>query len=255
MRTTTLASTALAARSILALQPVARASGSGDNSGYIQKVCNPPAPKGGFASGQPNGTSPLALEAHAQCMCGGSYFADYLGCQKCLLLHGARSERDDAYWGSVLAVASTALCSGTPTAAFPKIFESAGAAVVGPTTGGTASSDAKSGETAVSLYYTAKGAQGPGPITGSATGATATGAAKPKETGGSGSTTAAGGAAKTTASGGGSGAANTEGGDSTSTTTTGPSTTSSGNGAAPTGVAGAKGLLMAMAGGALVAAM
>ncbi|KAK6841475.1 hypothetical protein PG987_002335 [Apiospora arundinis] len=96
-------------------------------------------------------------------MCGGSYFRDYLGCQKCLLLHGARSERDNAYWGSVLAVASNALCTGTPTASFQKIFESAGASVVGPTTGGTVSSDAKSGETAVSLYYTEKGSQAPGP--------------------------------------------------------------------------------------------
>ncbi|KAK6864037.1 collagen-like protein mcl1 protein [Apiospora arundinis] len=273
MRTATLASAALvAARPILASEltgpVVARASGSGDdNSGYIQKVCNPPAPKDGFASGQvppcisidsialacqPNGTSPLALEAHAQCMCGGSYFRDYLGCQKCLLLHGARSERDNVYWGSVLAVASNALCTGTPTASFQKIFESAGASVVGPTTGGTVSSDAKSGETAVSLYYTEKGSQGPGPITGSAAGATATGSATPKETGSRSST---GGAAKTTESGGsgsGSGAANTQGSDSTAV---GSSTSASGNVAAPTGVAGAKGLLMAMAGGALVAAI
>lgn len=193
------------------------------------------------------------IEAHSECMCGGSYFSDYLGCQQCLQLHGARSERDNAHWASVLAVASSALCTGTPTASFPKIFESAGAAVFGPTTGATVSSDAKSGETAVSLYFTAKGAQGPGPITGSATGATATDRATvtPEETG---SPTT--GEASKTASGGGSGsetdAANTEAGDSAATAS---SSTPTGNVAAPTGVACAKGLLMAMAGGALVAAL
>ncbi|KAK7908494.1 hypothetical protein PG985_015797 [Apiospora marii] len=267
MRTATLASAALlAAHPILASNPnpvAARADSSED--AYIQKVCNPPAPKDGFASGQvppcisidsiakacqPDGTSPQALEAHAQCMCGGSYFSDYLGCQQCLAFHGARSERDNAHWASVLAVASSALCTGagggTPTASFPKLFESAGAAVFGPTTGATVSSDARSGATAVSLYFTAKGSQGPGPVTG-----TATASATPEETG----SRTTGGASKTT-SGGDSGreteAANTEAGDSTAATS---SSTPTGNAAAPTGVAGAKGLLMAMAGGALVAAL
>ncbi|KAK8055392.1 hypothetical protein PG993_000619 [Apiospora rasikravindrae] len=267
MKTTTLASAALlAARPILASDVAAIAARTdGGEDAYIQKVCYPPAPKNGFASGQvppcisidsianacqPSGTSPLALEAHAQCMCGGSYFSDYLGCQRCLVLHGARSERDDAYWASVLAVASSALCTGTPTASFQKIFESAGASVVGPTTGGTASSDAKSGETAASLYFTAKGSQGPGSITGSATGATATATSTPKETG----SWTAGASAKTTSgssSGSESSVANSEASDSTAT---GSSTTPTGNVAAPTGVACAKGLLMAMAGGALVAA-
>ncbi|KAK8050501.1 hypothetical protein PG994_012231 [Apiospora phragmitis] len=278
MRTATLASAALlAARPILAsdLIPVAaRADGSDD--AYIQKVCNPPGPKDGFAPGevppcisidsianacQPSGSSPLALEAHAQCMCGGSYFSDYLGCQKCLLLHGARSERDNTYWSSVLAVASSALCIGTPTASFQEIFESAGASVVGPTVGGTASSDAKSGETAVSLYFTAKMSQGPGPVTGSATGATATATTvTPEETGtGSGTSGTSGGASKTTGGSGSSGsetgAAATEGSDDATVTATGSSTTPTGNVAAPTGVAGAKGLMVAMAGGALVAAL
>lgn len=268
MRTTTLASAALlAAHPILASRsnPVAARADSSEDA-YIQKVCNPPAPKDGFASGQvppcisidsiakacqPAGTSPAALEAHAQCMCGGSYFSDYLGCQQCLVYHGARSERDNAHWASVLAVASSALCTGTPTASFPKIFESAGAAVFGPTTGATVSSDAKSGETAISLYFTAKGSQGPGPITGSAAGATGTASATPEETG----SPTTGGASKTT-SGGGSGseteAANTEASGSAATAS---SSTPTGNVAAPTGVAGAKGLLMAMAGGALVAAL
>ncbi|KAK8081626.1 hypothetical protein PG996_000407 [Apiospora saccharicola] len=254
MRTVTLASAALlAAHPILASgsNPVAVRADSSEDA-YIQKVCNPPAPKGGFASGQPKGTSPLDLEAHAQCMCGGSYFSDYLGCQQCLVFHGARSERDNAHWASVLAVASSALCTGTPTASFQKIFESAGAAVYGPTTGATVSSDAKSGETAVSLYFSAKGSQGPGPITGSAAEATATAkdTATPEETGSS----TTGGASKTASGGSGSetGAANTESGDSAATAS---SSTPTGNVAAPTGVAGAKGLLMAMAGGALVAAL
>ncbi|KAK8088111.1 collagen-like protein mcl1 protein [Apiospora hydei] len=270
MRTTTLASAALlAARPIFAsdLAPHSRPRRRWRRRLHPEGVL-PAGPQGRVRLGpgapcisidsiakacQPSGTSPLALEAHAQCMCGGSYFSDYLGCQRCLVLHGARSERDDAYWASVLAVASSALCTGTPTASFPKIFESAGASVVGPTTGGTASSDAKSGETAVSLYYTAKGSQGPGSITGSATGATAKATSAPTETG----SPTTGRSAKTTSGSGSSSdsdssAATTEAGDSTAASS---STTPTGNVAAATGVAGAKGLLMAMAGGALVAAL
>ncbi|KAI0853088.1 hypothetical protein F5Y00DRAFT_225396 [Daldinia vernicosa] len=160
------------------------ASDDDDDNAYIASVCSPakapdqsdPAPCVEIqiieTACLPNGTSPLALEAHAQCLCGGSYFAEWLGCRRCLLEHGALSQRNFSYFSEVLSSASEKLCEGTPTAAFATLFTEAQAGVPEPTTGGTAFSDAKSGDAAVSLYYTASGLQGPGPITGSATAAT-----------------------------------------------------------------------------------
>ena len=126
---------------------------------------------------QPNGTSSIDLEAHAQCMCHGSYFSDYVACQNCLYVHGLRSQRDNAYWDEVISAASHALCSGTPTAVFKSIFASVQTnTVLAPfvTTGNTQSSDQYPGNTAVSLYYTGTVSQGPGVITGAAASATAT---------------------------------------------------------------------------------
>ncbi|KAK6951435.1 hypothetical protein Daesc_007970 [Daldinia eschscholtzii] len=156
-----------------------------NNNEYITSVCSPatppdqshPAPCVAIqnieTACQPNGTSPLALEAHAQCLCGGSYFAEWLGCRRCLLTHGALSQRNFTYFSEVLSSASRELCEGTPTAAFATLFTEAQAGIPEPTTtGGTDFTDLKSGDAAVSLYYTASGPQGPGPITGSATAAT-----------------------------------------------------------------------------------
>ncbi|KFA64977.1 hypothetical protein S40285_10147 [Stachybotrys chlorohalonatus IBT 40285] len=124
---------------------------------------------------QPNGTDSIDYAAHAQCMCNGSYFSDWLGCQDCLLVHGFRNERDRAYWGAVMSAASEDLCTGTPTAVFQSLFAEVltNGAVPFVTTGETRTSDRFPDETAVSLYYTAEGTQGIGAITGSAAAATA----------------------------------------------------------------------------------
>ncbi|KAI1462844.1 hypothetical protein F4805DRAFT_11573 [Annulohypoxylon moriforme] len=221
-------------------------------STYITSVCSPtnqsPAPP--CLAIQtietlclPNNTSPLALEAHAQCLCHGSYFAEWLGCRNCLLLHGALSPRNYTYFSSVLALASQDLCTGTPTAAFATLFTEAQASVPEPTAGGTELRDQRSGDAAVSLYYTASGVQGPGVITGSATAATATATSG------------------TTASNVGSGSVGTGGstGAGATASTGGSSATSSSSSgiAAATGSAGGvKGVLFAAAvGGAVVVAL
>ncbi|RYP56934.1 hypothetical protein DL769_009808 [Monosporascus sp. CRB-8-3] len=165
-----------------------KSGGSSDQDEYVNSVCSPEMSDGSGplppciavqnieGACAPNGTSPLALEAHAMCMCGGGFFAQWAGCQRCLRVHGARSERDAAYYASVMTSASEMLCAATsaPAAPWQALFTSAQAGVPFPTTGGTSTSDAAPDDTAVSLYYTASGPQGPGAITGSATAATAT---------------------------------------------------------------------------------
>ncbi|KAK0614258.1 hypothetical protein B0T14DRAFT_539810 [Immersiella caudata] len=122
----------------------------------------------------PNGTSPLALKAHQQCMCSGSFFSEWPFCLQCLFVHGLRSERDLAFYKSVISTASSSLCAApTPTAEFASIFSDIQVAAPYPTTGETVSSDQAVGNTAVSLYFTATTRQGPGQITGAATAATA----------------------------------------------------------------------------------
>lgn len=162
----------------------ARASQSSD--GADDSICYPKSSDGdvtapcveinNIASAcQPNGTEPLAYEAHAQCMCNGSYFEDWVGCQKCLVAHGFRNERDIIHYENVLTAASNGLCTGTPTAAFQSYFASAESnseAAGYATTGDTVSSDKFPGKTAVSLYYSPTASQGPGAITGSAASAT-----------------------------------------------------------------------------------
>ena len=153
-----------------------------------EEVCQPPVEEGEVIppctsietieiACLPNGTSSIFLEAHAQCMCGGSFFADWVGCRSCLVAHGFLAERGAAKFKSALAVVSSHMCSDSaPTAPFQSLFESAAAAQPEPTTGATTTqSDPLSGSTDVSLYYTAPDSQGPGPITGSATSATGTG--------------------------------------------------------------------------------
>ncbi|KAK3685787.1 hypothetical protein B0T22DRAFT_356163, partial [Podospora appendiculata] len=122
----------------------------------------------------PNGSYPLALKAHQECMCGGTYFSEWPFCLQCLYIHGLRSERDVAFYKSVLSTASTAFCDvPTPTAKFASVFSSAQESVPSPTTGATVTSDQAVSQSAVSLYFTATGSRGPGKITGDATAATA----------------------------------------------------------------------------------
>ncbi|KAI4591468.1 hypothetical protein KJ359_006559 [Pestalotiopsis sp. 9143b] len=235
---------------LLAARP---ATAQDDNSDYINSVCSP---EGDFTPGnippcidiinieaacQPNGTSSLALEAHAQCMCSGSYFPEWLGCRQCLFDHGGLSERNLTYYSSVIATASSLLCSASsPTAPFAALFASAAAEVPIPTTGGTVLSDIQSGDAAVGVYYTATGSQGPGRITGSATAATATGAVS--------SGTGSGAATKTSSSG-------SSGSSKTTAAGSGSSRSSSANFAGPTAAPAAKNVLLALAGGVIMAAM
>lgn len=118
----------------------------------------------------PNSTSPTEWLDHAECMCEGSYFQDWQGCQDCLYFHGLRTERDEAFYESVMGIASHSLCdfyagvsgAAQPTAPFASLYSSAAATVAQPTTGATISSDQAPSETAVSLYFTPSGNQGPG---------------------------------------------------------------------------------------------
>ncbi|ERS99115.1 hypothetical protein HMPREF1624_04311 [Sporothrix schenckii ATCC 58251] len=140
----------------------------------------------------PNGTAPLYLAAHAQCMCRGSYFPEWNACRRCLSVHGQLSDHDLAFFQSVASAASTSLCgfltagggrpTTTPTAIFRDLFTSAQAHLTSPTGAvATAASsvgpDVSPNNTDVGLYFTQSGPEGPGSITGSATAATATGLA------------------------------------------------------------------------------
>lgn len=151
---------------------------SGTNSAYLDSVCapnitnpNPIPPCISIDTIQslcaPNGTTPLAYQASAQCLCNppSTFFSDWLGCRRCLVTHGGLSEREYNGFSGVLAAASTQLCSGTPTTDFAAIFATATASG-GAAQGATTSSDAYPSQSAVSLYYTPPGPQGPGSITG-----------------------------------------------------------------------------------------
>ncbi|KAI8303945.1 hypothetical protein K4K61_006560 [Colletotrichum sp. SAR11_59] len=198
---------------------------------------------------KPNGTDAVNYEAHAQCMCGGSFFAEKLACERCLYVHGLRSERDLAYYSGILSSASNALCTSTPTAVFASVYSSIQEAATPVTTGGTATSDRAVSNTAISLYYTASGPQGPGSITGAAASATGTG----------GETTAA---ESTTAGATNTAATRSTSSNSVATTSAGSGTasggaatsSSSGSGAMPT-FAAAGGLVAGAAGLAVFAGL
>ncbi|KAK9415349.1 hypothetical protein SUNI508_10539 [Seiridium unicorne] len=226
MKTTVTISTALA---LLAARP---AIAQDPDTDYLNSVCSP---EGDFTSGSippcidivnieaacaPNGTSTLDLE---------SYSAKGL------------TFRSGLAAGKVVSSVSNLLCTGTPTAAFQTLFGSVAAAATVPTTGDTTLSDIASGNTAVSVDYTASGSQGPGQITGSATAATTTGSVTTDAASTTGETTsgATGGGSKTTAA----------------SSTKISSTSSSSNVAAPTGMAAGSSFLFVMVGGALVAAL
>ncbi|KAI3534227.1 hypothetical protein CABS01_01934 [Colletotrichum abscissum] len=193
---------------------------------------------------QPNGTNPIDYEAHAQCICGGSFFAEKLACERCLTVHGLRSERNLAFYSGVLSSASNALCTGTPTAVFASIYSGIEAAATPVTTGATVTSDQAPSNTAISLYYTASGPQGPGTITGAAASATAVSR-----------TTTSPSTAATGSASGATGTSSTRASTATTGTASGAAATSTtaGSGAMPTYAAG--GLLMGAAGIAVLAGL
>ncbi|KAL8418056.1 hypothetical protein RB594_001604 [Gaeumannomyces avenae] len=177
---------------------------------YLDVVCKPPTLRAGEvvppcisadvteALCFPNGTTPLHVEAHAQCMCRGSYFAERAACRACLALHGLLPEPDAFLDAAVDAAASSALCgflavtdplpvtspppppsvpfralSGSAEVTLAPSGRPAGVATAGRD--GPGPDDKAPSRTEVSLYYTPSGPQGPGPITGSAALASATG--------------------------------------------------------------------------------
>jgi len=179
-------------------------------------------------------------------MCGGSFFSDYIGCLDCDYVHGARSPEDVDVYHTVLTLISEALCTGTPTAVFNDIFASLNEPIHVTETN-TATSDQFPNETAVSLYFTVSGSQGPGPITGSAAFATKTGSSASSETSQASSSGTGLSVGSKTKSGTGTLVAPTIG------TSAAPSTSTSKAGAAPTAVF--MGVLGAVAGGMVMAAL
>jgi hypothetical protein len=236
----------------------ARQNNGTDEEAYLAKVCSPEVSSGPLppcvsiqnieSQCQPNNTTPLGLSAHAQCICGGSFFSDWEGCLACQTVHGARSPPVAEVFLSILTTASQALCTGTPTAPFASIFESVRAtAGAEEAAQGVTASDRYPDQTAVSLYYTATQiVQGPGVIRGSATQATNTRNVVPTDevsTGGLLETLSSTGARTTSSRNTGTGAS----------AATGSSTSSSVSGARETGAW--MGALGVIAGGAVMAAL
>lgn len=166
---------------ILALLPLAASATNLLARNYEDAVCHPPVKAGDTippcisvesieAVCAPQKDEPSYYATSQQCMCKGSYFSDWPGCQSCLFEHGLRSERDVAQYDLILSAASSAFCdpSTTPTDVFKQYWTSASYTLAVPTTGATGKSDRAPGETAVSLYYTASVSQGAGTVTGSA---------------------------------------------------------------------------------------
>jgi hypothetical protein len=120
----------------------------------------------------PNGTAPIDLLAHAECMCNGGYFSNWIGCLNCDFVHGGRSPQLTSAFHTILSSAFNALCTGTPSASFAAIFSSIQDVANPGDATATGLSDQFPSRTDVSLYYTATGPQGLGAITGSATLAT-----------------------------------------------------------------------------------
>jgi hypothetical protein len=116
----------------------------------------------------PNNTKPLGYEGMAECLCNApsTFFADWIGCRQCLEFHGGFSEQELARYSLVINSVSNAICTGTPTAQFADYFTSINAVVGAVSSGATTTGDQAPSQIAVSLYYTAPDAQGPGAITG-----------------------------------------------------------------------------------------
>jgi hypothetical protein len=222
---------------------------------YIQEVCFPnttsPVPPCQAiinieSACQPNGTSSLAYSAHQQCMCNGGYFSNWRGCLNCQYVHGTRSEAVAEAFSAILSSASSQFCStATPTAVFASYFSALSDSSPQTATGAATSvSDQYPSQSAVSLYYTASGNQGPGAITGSAAQATAVASSSGK---GSSSGSLAATSSRAASSGSSSSARQTSSGSQT-----GSAAATSSSAAAKTGAANAivvsEGMLAVVAG-------
>ncbi|KAG4434882.1 hypothetical protein IFR05_009642 [Cadophora sp. M221] len=208
---------AVASASILGIPDLlaARQTNGTDEEAYLAEVCFPNTTAPVVPPCQEviniqsactaNGTSGIYLLAHAQCMCGGSFFADWIGCLNCNYVHGARSPQNVDSFHTIISSVSSALCSGTPTATFAAIFSSLSEGAA-PTGTDTAMRDQFPSQTAISLYYTVSGTQGVGAITGDAVSATRTASPTPS---GSGSRTGTGTSSRTASTGSGTAGAGT----------------------------------------------
>ncbi|KLU86464.1 hypothetical protein MAPG_05476 [Magnaporthiopsis poae ATCC 64411] len=180
---------------------------------YLDAVCKPPTHRTGEVVPAlhlrrrdrgallPNDTTPLHLEAARPVHVPRLYFAEWSACRACLSLHGLLPEDPEdpgraSLYAAVVAEASSALCgfladppaTPPPSVPFRALSSSAEAVALAgrPRSGGGGGASGSNNEgpgpgdkapsrTEVSLYYTPTGPQGPGPITGSAALASATG--------------------------------------------------------------------------------
>ena len=126
----------------------------------IESTCQAP-----LSSSSPSASDYLS---HQSCMCDGGFFPNWAGCLNCQYVHGAVSEAEAEAFSSIISSASVSLCTGTPTAGFAQIFSSASNTAVQAVQGAaTSTTDLFPSDTAISLYYTASGSQGAGPVSGS----------------------------------------------------------------------------------------
>ena len=245
------------------LNPILDSRQTDNTEEYIREVCFPnttsPVPPCQAilnieSACLPNGTSTLAYEAHQQCMCNGGYFPNWRGCLNCQYVHGTRSEAVAEAFDNILSSASQQFCTGTPTAVFADYFSALSDSSPQTATGAaTTTSDQFPSQSAVSLYYTASGNQGPGAITGSAAQATATASAASASSGSLAASAATTSAARTS---GASSSARSSSGSMTSARSSGSSSGSAASAAstsaAQTGAANAvavsEGLLAVVAG-------
>jgi hypothetical protein len=225
---------------------------------YIQEVCfanttSPVPPCQAImnieSACQPNGTSSLAYSAHQQCMCNGGYFSNWRGCLNCQYVHGTRSEAVAEANYAILSSASSQFCStATPTAVFASYFAALSDSSPQTATGAATSvSDQYPSQSAVSLYYTATGNQGPGAITGSAAQATAVASSSGRRSSSGSLAASAATSSRVSSSGSSSSARQTSSGSQT-----GSATAASSSAAAKTGAANAvvvsEGMLAVVAG-------
>ncbi|KAI4740389.1 hypothetical protein E4T50_09154 [Aureobasidium sp. EXF-12298] len=235
---------------------------------YIQEICFPnttsPVPPCQAiinieSACQPNGTAALDYSAHQQCMCNGGYFNNWRGCLNCQYVHGTRSEAVAEAFSAILSSASSQFCStATPTAVFASYFSALSDSSPQTATGvATSVSDQYPSQSAVSLYYTATGNQGPGAITGSAAQATAVASSSGRASS-SGSLAASAATSSRVSSSGSSSSAKQSSSSvkSSSGSQTGSSSVASSSSAAQTGAANAvvvsEGLLAVVAGAMLM---
>ncbi|THY25079.1 hypothetical protein D6D01_05198 [Aureobasidium pullulans] len=244
------------------LNPILDSRQTDNTEEYIQEVCFPnttsPVPPCQAilnieSACLPNGTSTLAYEAHQQCMCNGGYFPNWRGCLNCQYVHGTRSEAVAEAFDNILSSASQQFCTGTPTAVFADYFSALSDSSPQTATGvATTTSDQFPSQSAVSLYYTASGNQGPGAITGSAAQATATASAVSGSSGSLAASAATTSAARSSGASSGARSSSMTSARSSSGSSSGSAASAASTSAAQTGAANAvavsEGLLAVVAG-------